>query len=134
PAADRVLICEVALRNRFIDDRRWSRLGTILRVERPSGADLHPHHPKVISAHVIEKAERLSRAFRGFASVATPQPLVFAVRETALHCQTFRPDGSSCCTHLPQKERSKASPRVDTRDCCRGWPLSTLPSPQSDLH
>src|SRR5215510_1240361 len=63
PAADRVLICEVTLRNRFINDRRQLRLGIILRAERPSGADLHPHRTKVVPAHVIEKDERLFHRF-----------------------------------------------------------------------
>src|SRR5215475_9893749 len=43
----------------FENDRRELRLGTILNAERPTGADLHPHRPKVVPAHVIEKDERL---------------------------------------------------------------------------
>src|SRR5262245_52753403 len=43
-----------APRNCFIDDRRQLRLGTILCAERQSGADLHPHCPKVVPAHAIE--------------------------------------------------------------------------------
>src|SRR5262245_41398814 len=51
--------------NKRRDDRRWLRLGTILRVERPSGADLHPHRPKVVPAQAIEKDERLFSRHNG---------------------------------------------------------------------